>query len=59
MRKRRTEVDAQLGPLIREAAQLGLATPVTEALIALIHDIEEGRRPLSEANLVTLEEAMK
>jgi 2-dehydropantoate 2-reductase len=58
VRKRRTEVDAQLGPLVREAAQLGLATPVSEALIALIHDIEEGRRPLSEANLVALGEAM-
>jgi 2-dehydropantoate 2-reductase len=58
VRKRPTEVDAQLGPLIREATRLGHATPVTEALIALIHDIEEGRRPLSEANLLALEEAM-
>jgi 2-dehydropantoate 2-reductase len=59
VRKRRTEVDAQLGPLIQEAARLGLATPVSEALIALIHDVEEGRRPLSEANLVALGEAMR
>ncbi len=54
VRKRRTEVDAQLGPIVTIGAQLGVATPLTARLIELIHDIEEGRRPLQTANLDVL-----
>lgn len=44
VRKRKTEVDAQIAiiaPLGREA---GVPTPLLEKLVELIHDIEEGRR---------------
>ena len=51
MRKRRTEVDAQLGPIVSFGQQLGVPTPLTAQLIVEIHDIEEGRRPLQRANL--------
>ena len=51
VRKRRTEVDAQLGPIVAIGAQLGVPTPLTARLVELIHDIEEGRRPLQTANL--------
>jgi len=51
VRKRRTEVDAQLGPIVVIGAQLGVPTPLTARLIELIHDIEEGRRALHTANL--------
>lgn len=51
VRKRRTEVDAQLGPVVTIGARHGVATPVTAAVVARIHDIEEGRRPLGIANL--------
>ena len=51
IRKRRTEVDAQLGPIVAIGARLGVPTPLTARLIELIHDIEEGRRPLQTANL--------
>jgi 2-dehydropantoate 2-reductase len=51
IRKRKTEVDAQLGPIVEAGKRLGSATPLTAALIGFIHDIEEGRRLLAWANL--------
>ena len=54
VRKRRTEVDAQLGPIAAIGREHGLATPITARIIALIHEIEEGRRSLDTANLEEL-----
>ena len=51
VRKRKTEVDAQILPIAETGRSLGIATPVTFKLVDLIHDIEEGRRPLDTANL--------
>jgi 2-dehydropantoate 2-reductase len=47
VRKRRTEVDAQLGIVATLGKQAGVATPLTDRLVALIHDIENGVRPQS------------
>ena len=47
VRKRRTEVDAQLGIVATLGAAAGVATPLTDRLVALIHDIENGVRPQS------------
>ncbi len=58
VRKRATEVDAQLGPVVAEGAAHGVPTPVTARLIAMIHEIEGGRRPLAQDNLVELARAM-
>jgi 2-dehydropantoate 2-reductase len=58
VRRRKTEVDAQLGPVVAEGAALGVATPVTRRLIAMIHEIEDGRRRLDRANLRDLGEAL-
>jgi 2-dehydropantoate 2-reductase len=44
IRKRRTEVDAQLGAVVREAGPCGIETPITARLIELIHEIENGAR---------------
>ncbi len=55
VRKRRTEVDAQLGPVIEIGEEQGIATPITKRLIELIHDIESGNRPLDWKNLDELE----
>lgn len=44
VRKRRTEVDAQLGAVVREAKVCGLEIPITVRLIELIHEIEDGTR---------------
>lgn len=51
IRKRRTEVDAQLGPVVACGRELALPTPLTERLIAMIHEIEEGRRAQVRGNL--------
>lgn len=44
IRKRRTEVDAQIAPIARRGEELGVPTPLTSRLVELIHDVEEGRR---------------
>ena len=44
VRKRRTEADAQLGPIVTQGSEAGVATPMVARLIELIHDVEEGRR---------------
>jgi len=54
VRKRRTEVDAQLGIVVNLAREAGVATPLTARLVELIHDIEEGRRPQSPDTLDVL-----
>lgn len=45
VRKRRTEVDAQLGVAVNEGRARGIEMPLTERLIELIHEIENGTRP--------------
>jgi len=55
IRKRRTEVDAQLGPIVDVARRVGVPTPLTSRLIELIHEIEEGWRAQSAANLDALD----
>lgn len=54
VRKRATEVDAQLGPIVETGASVGVATPITSRLIGMIHEIEEGRRGIARANLAEL-----
>jgi 2-dehydropantoate 2-reductase len=54
VRKRRTEVDAQLGPVVEEGTALGVPTPCNARLIAMIHQIEDGARKLARANLAEL-----
>ena len=54
VRKRKTEVDAQLGPIVEEGAARGIPTPLTKRLIELIHDIEDGKRPLAWETLDAL-----
>lgn len=51
VRKRKTEADAQLGPIVRFGAQAGIPTPATAGVIAMIHEIEDGRRSLAWDNL--------
>jgi 2-dehydropantoate 2-reductase len=54
VRKRKTEVDAQLGPIVETGAAKGIPTPLTARLIELIHDIEDGKRPLAWETLDAL-----
>jgi 2-dehydropantoate 2-reductase len=45
VRKRPTEVDAQLGIVAALGAEAGVPTPLTAAVVTLIHEIERGQRP--------------
>jgi 2-dehydropantoate 2-reductase len=47
VRKRRTEVDAQLGIVVTLGAESGVATPILARLVELINDIENGTRAQS------------
>jgi 2-dehydropantoate 2-reductase len=47
VRRRRTEVDAQLGIITTLGKEAAVATPLTDRLIALIHEVEAGVRPQS------------
>ncbi len=54
VRKRRTEVDVQIAPIAEIGARHGLPCPTIRKLVALIHEIEDGHRPLSDDNLLEL-----
>jgi len=56
VRKRKTEVDAQLGWIVRMGIKVGLPTPLTQAVISQIHQIESGARPLARENMRELGE---
>lgn len=47
VRKRKTEVDPQVGAVAQIAAGHGIDTPLLHRLVELIHDIEDGRREMS------------
>jgi len=51
VRKRKTEVGALLGATVAKAKGYGLAMPLTERLIAMIEELEAGRRQMAWANL--------
>jgi 2-dehydropantoate 2-reductase len=51
VRKRKTEVDGQLGMLARKGEALGVAMPLTRRLTEVILDLEAGRRRMDWANL--------
>jgi 2-dehydropantoate 2-reductase len=54
VRKRRTEVDPQIGTIATLGGEAGIDTPAIRTLVGLIHDIEEGRRPVSFATMQIL-----
>jgi 2-dehydropantoate 2-reductase len=54
VRRRPTEVDAQLGIVATLGREAGVATPLTDRVVELIHEIEQGVRPQSIATLDAL-----
>jgi 2-dehydropantoate 2-reductase len=56
VRKRKTEVDSQIAPIADAGAEVGVDTPLVRRLVALIHDVEEGRRSQSWETLDALAE---
>jgi 2-dehydropantoate 2-reductase len=59
VRKRQTEVDAQLGPMVTLGTEVSVSTPITARLIEMIHEIERGTRILDWSNLAELEKEMR
>ena len=51
VRKRKTEVDAQVGPVVAIGARHGIPTPLAARLVELIHETEDGRRALGPDGL--------
>jgi 2-dehydropantoate 2-reductase len=58
IKRRATEVDMQCGPTAQRGRELGIPTPVNDAVIALIHEIERGERGMSWDNLDVLMESV-
>jgi 2-dehydropantoate 2-reductase len=58
VRKRRTEAEHQLGPIVAVAREHGLAAPITARTISLIRDIEDGKRAQNWSNLDQLMETI-
>lgn len=57
VRKRRTETDAQLGPIVTLGHEVGVRTPLVSRLIELMHEVEDGKRPQSHETLDLLKTA--
>ena len=53
VRRRKTEVDQQIGLVAEIGATHGLPMPLTRALVSMIHELEDGRRAMSRATLDT------
>jgi 2-dehydropantoate 2-reductase len=58
VRKRPTEVDAQLGIVVSLGGEAGEPTPLTASVVNLIHDVERGVRPQALETLDALAAAM-
>jgi len=54
IRKRQTEVDSQIAPISIIGAKHGIACPAIDRLVAMIHEVEAGTRPMTDANLLEL-----
>lgn len=59
VRKRKTEVDPQVGAVAAIARKHGIETPLLDRLVILIHDIEEGRREMSVDTFHELTKVLK
>jgi 2-dehydropantoate 2-reductase len=54
VRKRKTEAEAILGPIVETGRTRGVPTPLTARIIATIGEIEAGRLALATENLLAL-----
>jgi len=54
VRKRKTEVDAQIAPIAELGEEAGVPTPLVSRLVELIHEVEEGARPQAWTTLDAL-----
>lgn len=54
LKGRRSESDQITGEVLARAEQLGIAAPVNAAVLAMIHEIEGGQRPMAPENFDAL-----
>lgn len=54
VRKRKTEVPHHLNPVIELGESMGFAMKLTKKVVAMIHEVEDGSRQMSWANLEEL-----
>ena len=54
VRKRQTEIDPQIGVIAELGRAAGVPTPAISCLVALIHAIEDGRKPMAFATFAEL-----
>lgn len=54
VRKRKTEVDALITPIVEIGTVRGLTMPIAARVVEMIHEIEAGARSLDDENLVEL-----
>ena len=59
VRKRRTEVDVQIAPIADIGEKHGLKSPTIRLLVSLIHEVEDGKRPMRDENLLELLDVSK
>lgn len=59
VRKRKTEIDQQIGIIATLGIEVGVETPVIRRLVELIHDVEDGRRRRSFATFEILIDACR
>lgn len=59
VRKRKTEIDPQIGIIAALGHEAGVDTPAIRKLVELIHDIEDGRRERSTATFNILTDACR
>jgi 2-dehydropantoate 2-reductase len=57
IRKRRTEVDVQIAPIVDIGARYGIDCRSTRKLVELIHEVEAGQRAMTDDNLLELARA--
>ncbi len=51
IKRRKTEVDMQIAVIVEQGRERGIATPVNAAVLAIIHEIEDGQRGMDWDNL--------
>ena len=54
IRRRRTEIDVQILPMVEIGEANGVPCPTARRLVAMIHEIEAGARPMTDDNLLEL-----
>jgi len=54
VRRRRTEVDYQIGEIVAIGRSRGIDLPLNARLVEIIHDLESGRRTMNPENLAEL-----